>query len=205
MKTMQAIKGLFVLLVILLAFGPIARPISHAQGQVNTLVVTCSKATFTATGAVPGSRFDMSVSVNGGQDFSYVSPEFIADASGNAVFEVVFPTFPIGAAVYVDVVQYSGGFTGVIIQKLTYCELPDIMVPDGFILRTVICDSSVFGAPDVDFALNSKLKQGQAWYINPKVEPTTNRRSIFKDWNQIWVSGRIGYIPSVCIGSAPNR
>ncbi|GAB4554905.1 MAG: hypothetical protein OHK0023_25580 [Anaerolineae bacterium] len=205
MKNMRVIKGLLVFSVILLAFGPVALSISHAQGQINKLSVTCSKARFTATGAVPGARFDMSVLVNGGIDFSYVSPEFTADVNGNATFEVLFPTFPIGSAVYVDVVQYSGAFTGVIIQKLTYCELPDIMVPDGFVLRTIICDSSVFGAPDVNFALNSQLKYGQAWYINPKVEPTTNRRSIYKDWNQIWVSGRIGYIPSVCIGEAPSR
>lgn len=73
-------------------------------------------------------------------------------------------------------------------------------VPKGFVLRTISCDTGVYGEPNSNLVSGAKIKAGQTWFVNP----TTKTGSDGASWTEVFLAGpNNGWIPSACVGVAP--
>jgi hypothetical protein len=97
-------------------------------------------------------------------------------------------------------------FDGYATSTVTYtCDFSGAgrPIPDGFVLRTIICEVNVFSEPDGTPVEGARIKNGQTWYVNPEsVSVKTNPK--YPKWTEIFVSGETnGWIPTACVGAPP--
>jgi len=111
-----------------------------------------------------------------------------------------FMPIPAGTPVVVTI-NFSGAT-----DTVTYecaAGVPGRAIPDGFVLRTIICTVSVFDTPNGTPVAGAVIKNGQTWYVNPTSVPVTGNPK-FPNWTEIFVSGTTnGYIPTACVGAPP--
>ncbi len=81
-------------------------------------------------------------------------------------------------------------------------EKSETSIPDGFVLRTIVCTVGVYDEPAEDLIPGEKLLQGQTWYIYP----FPVKGSDGKAWTEVFIAGDITvFIPTSCVGAAPAR
>jgi hypothetical protein len=70
------------------------------------------------------------------------------------------------------------------------------VVPEGFVLRTIACDTPVFATPGGEAVQNARITAGQTWFVNP--EPVEGADGQL--WTEIFVSSYVNpYIPTPCV------
>lgn len=75
-------------------------------------------------------------------------------------------------------------------------------VPDGFVLRTIVCTIPVYTQPGGVPVGSDKLLAGQTWYV----DPVSVKGPDGKNWTEVFVSGDEDvFIPTVCVGKAPIK
>jgi hypothetical protein len=85
-------------------------------------------------------------------------------------------------------IVYTGGGSG--------AGVPGPSIPSGYVLKYIGCTVAVYSEPDLGRPTSARLKEGQTWYVNPKVIKGKDG----KNWQEVFVAGpNVGYIPSSCI------
>lgn len=78
-------------------------------------------------------------------------------------------------------------------------SVPGPGVPDGFVLRTIVCDVPVYTQAG-GIATSAAITNGQTWFVNP----TPEKDSAGVLWTEIFVASYVnGYIPTGCVGGKP--
>lgn len=73
---------------------------------------------------------------------------------------------------------------------------PGAVTANGFVLKTLVCDTPVYTAPGGTPVGNNAVKRGQTWYVNPV--PVKDIRG--RLWTEIYVSGSpTSYVPANCV------
>ena len=68
-------------------------------------------------------------------------------------------------------------------------------VPDGFVFRTIICDTPVYNTAAGQPVGDAAITAGQTWYVNP----TPVDGADGKQWTEIYVSSTTNpFVPTVC-------
>ena len=74
---------------------------------------------------------------------------------------------------------------------------PGPAIPDGFVLRTIVCETPVYNMVDGQAVDGSVIRAGQTWYVSPT--PVAGSDGAL--WTEIFTAGWInGFIPTDCVG-----
>ncbi|HEX3050807.1 MAG TPA: hypothetical protein VHP83_09155 [Aggregatilineaceae bacterium] len=69
-------------------------------------------------------------------------------------------------------------------------------IPTGFQLKTITCDTPIYGQPAGSPVGANAVKAGQTWYVNP----TPVEGSDGQSWTEIFVAGpKNAYLPTSCV------
>ncbi|MBI5959558.1 MAG: hypothetical protein HY866_12530 [Chloroflexi bacterium] len=77
-------------------------------------------------------------------------------------------------------------------------SIPGPGVPNGFVLRMIICNTPVFDSPGGTAVGNNQITAGQTWFVNPTSANDTGGES----WSEVFVGSSTNpYIPAECVNS----
>ena len=106
---------------------------------------------------------------------------------------------PIPANTPITVTVYFEGTT----SSVTYfCDSfhEGPYVPNGFVLRTITCNTAVFDMPGGQAVGDNRIVAGQTWFVNPE----SVADALGTAWTEIYVSGASdAYIWTSCVGGIP--
>jgi len=110
-------------------------------------------------------------------------PFTVIAGSGNGSYTAIGTAFP-GSGIYSA--TPCGGTSGA----------PGVGIPTGFILRTSICNTPIYDAPNGYLIGSNRLLAGQTWFINPISAKAPNGTR----WIEVFVGSPVTvFIPAACI------
>ncbi len=211
---MRKLRSILIIsIVVSLAFGVSIYHIAHAAGPTGMYdILTFPGATTTDCGT-------WEVTSTNGVDQPGPSDYVETMTDGNGV--VVFSRSQAGG-VGTFMSWGSGSFTtpptanpihehivmdGVVIADIfadNPCLPPSVFqgvpIPEGFVLRTITCDTPVYDAAGgMPLGTGEAVTNGQTWFVSPT--PTAVGGT---NWTEIFNNGlKDGFIPTSCVGGVP--
>ncbi len=184
-----------------------------------SLVLTFTGASSSSCGTGGYIAFSAPVTFGGG--FDHTQEATVTDGAGNVLFSQSGPNFidgtyssyssftfgvapvrnPITATIVYDGVTYTGSannpcFVPIAIEEPEILVFEGPAIPEGFVLKRIICDVAVYDTPSGSPVGANKLTIGQTWFVNPIPIEAANGEL----WSEVFVSGYInGFVPTRCV------
>jgi hypothetical protein len=206
----RSVKLVAVLFVFALALGLGLQPASAAASFASS-AVTCSS--FSATGTVTTTYVAVRVwNLTDGQSegtaalidsyYNVGAPTaYIAATGGAFSFTVNFPEQNAGdvlvARIYATDSPTFGAWDGLAFPQVQVaCGFAGPNLPNGFVLKTLICNVAVYDAPAGKPVGGNAVTNGQTWFVNPTPKTGPDGQS----WTEIFVAGYTnGFVPTRCV------
>ncbi|MBK8031446.1 MAG: hypothetical protein IPK17_18540 [Chloroflexi bacterium] len=205
----------FITLFVSLLALPLSAVLAGTLVAPVTMGVTCTGITFTGGGELAWDRD------NTGTGLERLVLE-ARDGSGNVIFYAedtrsvgtsaigFSPIYPYASAPQTNSITarlYSPAGNGLSEQMilsvtgdcpgLPSANPPGPAIPEGFVLRTIICETPVYNMVDGQAVAGSVILAGQTWYV----DPTPVAGSDGELWTEIFTAGWVnGFISTDCIG-----